>query len=290
MFWVATESFIALKKRDNLIFLIGVIVFVLTAFLMVLSERNFIPHCDLVYQDIPRFNLFFEMTLALFLVSNRIKNELVERQTKAFELQKDMQKQREQISDDLHDDVGSTLNSISVFSELAKQHIQNHDPKAVTLVERIGESARELIDSIDDIVWAVNPKNDHFETIVLRMRLFASELLMPQNIKIAFYADANLNTVNLPIESRKNFYLIFKEAINNVYKYAECQNLKIDIQIYENNINMIIADDGKGFDPFTTRTGNGQHTMKLRSNILRGYLRIVSASKQGTKITLIFPI
>jgi tetratricopeptide (TPR) repeat protein len=115
---------------------------------------------------------------------------------------------RNKIASDLHDEVGSTLSSIAIFSEIAKQ--QSND--VVPMLETIGESSRKMIDAMGDIVWTINPENDQFEKIILRMRSFAYQLLGAKQIDFEFYVDDNVASMKLPMEMRKNLYLIFKEA------------------------------------------------------------------------------
>ncbi len=143
---------------------------------------------------------------------------------------------------------------------------------------------------MNDIVWVVNPQNDRFENVILQMRLFAADLLMPQNINMDFHADEQLNHVRLSLEQRKHFYLIFKEAVNNVYKYANCSSLKVQLELYGADICMTIADNGKGFDITNAKHGNGLNSMSERAKILRGSLDIDSTLGKSTTVKLCFPI
>jgi signal transduction histidine kinase len=239
--------------------------------------------------------IFFSSGLAyrmrlIEIQKNSIEQELLKEKVKELEVQHALLKQRERISHDLHDDVGGTLNSISVFSEIARLQIQHIHPEASPMLERIGEASRDLVTTINDIVWAVNPKNDQFENITLRMRLFAADLLMPKNVDIDFQAEEQLNAINLSVDKRKQFYLVFKEAVNNVYKYAACSTLEIHITLCGDAICMTIADNGKGFDLQNPKNGNGLQSMQERTKILRGVLSFESALDKGTKLSLCFPI
>ncbi len=218
-----------------------------------------------------------------------VEQELLKEKLKELEYKNVLLKQRESISHDLHDDVGATLNSISVYCDIAKEQIQKVDPQATETINRIGVSSRYLIDSINDIVWAVNPKNDVFENITTKMRLFAADLLIQNDVAIDFYVDGNLNTLNLSVEARKHFYLIFKEAINNIYKHAKCTEVKTRIELVGDKISMTISDDGIGFDSSKVQQGNGQISMQNRAKKLNGTLEIQSQSNKGTNLKLIFP-
>ncbi len=219
-----------------------------------------------------------------------LEKTLLINQLKELETANALLKQRERISHDLHDDVGTTLNSIAVFTEIALQQVRTINPQSIPVLERIGDASRHLIDTLNDIVWAENPKNDHFENITLRMRLFAAELLMPRHVTLNFNADNRLNSLNLPVEQRKQFYLIFKEAVNNIYKYAECTTVNISIELRDKDICMHIIDNGKGFDANNPKNGNGLKSMHNRANILRGSFSIRSELGKGTTLSLCFPI
>jgi signal transduction histidine kinase len=180
--------------------------------------------------------------------------------------------------------------SIAVFSELVKKQIHALNPQAVPFLNRIIETSQNLIETISEIVWAVNPNSDQFDNIVLKMRFFAAEILAQKDIKLSFQIDERLQSVQLSIEERKNFYLVFKEAINNVYKYANCTQLIIDIYLKDEAICLKIEDNGQGFDTQKDTIGNGMKTMQTRANELEGWLTITSQIGKGTTLLLCFPI
>ena len=136
-----------------------------------------------------------------------------------------MQIIRNNIASDLHDDIGSTLNSISIYSEVAKQQAG----KEIPALDLIGQNSRKIIESMSDIVWTINPENDSFEKIIVRMRSFAYQLLKAKKVEYTFEVDEKLNSIALPMQVRKNFYLVFKEAITNVVKYSEASRVSIDL-------------------------------------------------------------
>jgi len=220
---------------------------------------------------------------------NVVEQELLKEKLKELEFKNELLKQRESISHDLHDEVGATLNSISVNCEIAKQQMQKINPEAKKTLDSIGSASLHLIGSINDIVWAINPKNDVFENITVKMRLFAADLLIQHDVTVDFYADEKLNALNLDVEMRKHFYLIFKEAINNVYKHAQCSEIKIRIELIGKHIQMVISDNGIGFDSSKVRSGNGQTTMQYRAKKLNGSLEIQSKNQKGTVLILVFP-
>jgi ligand-binding sensor domain-containing protein len=156
---------------------------------------------------------------------------------------------RNKIARDLHDDIGSTLGSISVFSEAAKQLLaQNNTERAQSMLGKIGDTSREMVDNMSDIVWSVNPKNDTAKYLVERMRVFAGDLVASSEIQLHFNAAQNVEDTKLTMEQRKNIFLIFKETVYNTIKYSGGSNLYIDIKRDHKNVLLIIKDDGNGFD------------------------------------------
>jgi ligand-binding sensor domain-containing protein len=197
---------------------------------------------------------------------------------------------RQGIASDLHDDIGSTLNSISVYSEIAIRDLEQNPENSRLLLAKMGHSSRNMIDTMNDIVWAINPDNDNFMSTLLRMQYFAGELLSGKNILLQFIAEENVKFKRLSIRERKNLYLIFKEAINNIYKYSDCKTVNVTISVREQNILMIITDDGKGFDATgKTNTGNGLANMFLRAKEISASVTIQSWLTKGTRIELEVP-
>jgi two-component sensor histidine kinase len=202
---------------------------------------------------------------------------------------------RNKIAQDLHDNVGSTLSSISVYSQVAKiyQQQQKMEPLQDTL-EKISATSSEMISEMNDIVWAINPRNDNMATILQRMESFARPLLASQGVKFHFSYDLSVQHQHLEMDKRKNFYLIYKEAINNALKYAGCKNIWVEISIHHHQLSLLVKDDGKGFDPARLKTqntlsGNGVRNMRMRAKEMKGNCEIDS-NGDGTKIRLLFPI
>jgi len=191
---------------------------------------------------------------------------------------------RNNIAADLHDDIGSTLNSISLFSEVAKQEAG----KPIPALEQIGVSARKIIDAMSDIVWTINPENDTFENVIARMRSLAYLLLKAKGIEFTFKADESLNQVSLPMLARKNVYLLFKEATNNIVKYSNASRASFHLSLVNKNVKMVIRDSGVGFDMENAQMGNGIKNMRRRAAEIDGQLTIESAEGNGTNIELSF--
>lgn len=199
-----------------------------------------------------------------------------------------LERMRSAISSDLHDEVGATLSSISIFSQTAKQLSQINPQRSAAILDRIGESSRQMVDSMSDIVWSINPSNDSFDKMLLRMRTYATELMEAKEINLHWHQPENIQRLTLGMEQRKNFYLIFKEGINNAAKYSKANNLSVDIHVQASIIQLIIKDDGIGFNTDAVKKGNGLNTMQQRAGLLNGKLDMGSDDGKGTIITLSF--
>lgn len=193
-----------------------------------------------------------------------------------------LQTLRNKIASDLHDDVGSTLSSISIFSQMA----QAQSKEVIPALETIGESSRKMLDAMADIVWTIHPENDQFEKIIMRMRSFAYELLGAKQIDFEFEADDDVTEIKLSMEARKNLYLIFKEATNNMVKYSEATKAMFAIKGEKDKLTMMIRDNGKGFDATKESSGNGLKNMKKRALEIGASLFIDSTPGNGTTIKL----
>jgi ligand-binding sensor domain-containing protein/two-component sensor histidine kinase len=203
---------------------------------------------------------------------------------------------RNKIAQDLHDNVGSTLSSISVYSQVAKIYKEQNkmEPLQETL-EKISTTSSEMISEMNDIVWAINPRNDNMATILQRMESFARPLLASQEIRFHFSYEMSVQHQHLEMTKRKNFYLTFKEAVNNALKYSNCKNLWVEISLHDHHLLLSVKDDGKGFDTkkakaANTLSGNGVQNMKMRAKEMKGTCIVESHPGSGTTVLLRFPV
>ena len=204
------------------------------------------------------------------------------------------ERMRSRIATDLHDDIGSTLSSISFYSEAIKQQTESHLPQLTPMLNRMGETSRDMVSNMSDIVWAINPNNDSVEKMINRMQSHATEICTIKNVQLYFKADEKLNELQLGMEQRRNIYMIFKEALNNSLKYSNSKNCWINLSLNDGNVKMIVKDDGKGFtldelQP-ALESGNGLKNMRLRAADIQGKLLVDSNVGEGTTVTLILKI
>lgn len=196
-----------------------------------------------------------------------------------------LERMRNRIAQDLHDEIGSNLSTISIFSKMV---MKKEGMAGSPMLDKIHGYANTSMEAMSDIVWMINARNDRFENIIVHMRSHAAELLEARNIALHMQFDEKLDAVRLEMEARKNFYLIFKEALNNIVKYADCKNVWLEMKLQSGVILLKIRDDGKGFDSTSSNGGNGLVNMKKRAEFLKGRLLLDSAVGSGTRVELEF--
>jgi ligand-binding sensor domain-containing protein/signal transduction histidine kinase len=197
---------------------------------------------------------------------------------------------RTRIATDLHDDIGASLSQIAILSELVRGETETRQESANTL-SRIATISRELVESMGDIVWAINPKRDRVGDLLQRMRYFASDTLTGKDIAFSFPSPALGRELALGADVRREVLLIFKEAINNVVHHAGCGRVAIDVRIDRDALVLRVADDGKGIPTVKAREpGHGLLSMRERATRLRGSLGVDSSPDGGTTLVLRVPL
>ena len=155
-------------------------------------------------------------------------------------------------------------------------------------MQKIKENAQQVQEGLSDIVWSVKAGTDEIHDVLARMLHFGNELADSKGVTLYFETDERLKNRMLDMQTRKNLYLIFKEAINNAAKYADCSTVHVAINYEVDKIKMVIKDNGKGFDRRVAGQGNGLTNMQQRAAQMKGQLTIQSAQGNGTVITLVF--
>lgn len=196
---------------------------------------------------------------------------------------------RSKISRDLHDEIGSALTSINILSKVALSKAGS-DTEVNSYLSKIKDSTFETMESMSDIVWAINPKNDKLEALMSRMKEFAADICEAKGIDLSFTMPEELEKLSIDLGTRKNLFLVFKEGVNNAAKYSGCSLLRIQFERTGDQLEMEIQDDGKGFDMTTVVRGNGLYNMQERAAECDGSLHISSTLQEGTKLVLQVPI
>lgn len=196
---------------------------------------------------------------------------------------------RNRIAGDLHDEVGSSLSSITIGAKLAAQLSAGEDPRVRELLARIGETSSESLRSISDIVWAIDPRNDHGEALVTRMRRIANELLESKGIEVSFSVSGGVEGLKLPMDVRKELVLLYKEAVHNASKYSSAKLVQVSLHRRPHgdaggSLALSVKDDGLGFDPALHPDGHGLGGMQQRARQLGASLILRSAPGLGTLV------
>jgi ligand-binding sensor domain-containing protein/signal transduction histidine kinase len=212
----------------------------------------------------------------------------------------ELERVRTRIATDLHDDIGSSLSQIAILSEVVSQRVPPDNAPVIEPLSVIAGTSREMVDSMSDIVWAINPQRDHLSDLTQRMRRFASDILSARDISFRFRAPDADEDIRLGADLRREVYLIFKECVNNLVKHSECREAELELRIVKHWIVLRIADDGRGFD--TTRPaqegsngngvslgGHGLLSMRRRAAALGGTFEVKSERGRGTTSTLKVP-
>lgn len=202
----------------------------------------------------------------------------------------EMERMRSRLSRDLHDDIGSTLSSINILSRTAQSNLHlTIDEKTKSALEKINERSQRLLDSMSDIIWNINPGNDTIEEVMSRMREYATTILEAKNIDYTFNFPKEKMDCKLTMEVKNNMYLIFKEAVNNLSKYSGCSKVSLSLLFDEKNIQLIVEDNGIGFDTNKQTQGGGLINMNYRAAEIKGALRINSTPGRGTSVEVTMP-
>jgi ligand-binding sensor domain-containing protein/anti-sigma regulatory factor (Ser/Thr protein kinase) len=207
---------------------------------------------------------------------------------------------RDRIARDLHDDIASTLGSVALYAASLRGNLKKPPKQTVQLLERIGSLSLEAIDAMGDIIWSTSPRNDTFNDLLIHMRDLTSEICTPNNIHYTTNINSVPQEVILDPEMRKNVYLIFKESINNIVKHAQANNVSVSAGIERGIFEMIIQDDGRGFNVEHSglgikdsgqrkkvARGHGLRSLEKRAKEIDAELTIKSVVGRGTTVRLV---
>jgi signal transduction histidine kinase len=147
-----------------------------------------------------------------------------------------------------------------------------------------------MMEAMDDIVWAIKPANDTMQKVVARMREFATSVFEAKDIELDFKADEEVNEAKIDMEGRRDFFLIFKEAVNNAAKYARCSKDEVRVFVENRKLVLQVKDNGIGFDVKQADGGNGLGNMQKRTDALKGKLQLTSIEGEGTEVMLTVPL
>ncbi len=201
----------------------------------------------------------------------------------------ELERVRTRIATDLHDDIGSSLSQIAILSEVAHRHVDSAHPSLAEPLTDIAGISRELVDSMSDIVWAIDPERDYLGDLAHRMRRFASDVFSSRDIRLEFQSPAGEQDLQMGADLRRQIFLIFKEAVHNVVRHSGATEAGIDLQIESGWLILRLADNGRGFDVVNDHNGHGLRSMRERARTVGGKVDIQS-TPAGTTIVLRVPV
>jgi signal transduction histidine kinase/ligand-binding sensor domain-containing protein len=203
----------------------------------------------------------------------------------------EIERTRTRIATDLHDDIGASLSRIAMLSEVVKRQNGTPGKDSSRRLTQIADNARDLVDSMSDIVWSTDPNSDSLSSVIERLRSFAADTLGEGGVKWKLEIGDEVAEIYLSSEKRRGLYLILKEAVVNIARHANCDHAEIKISVNHTDLIAEISDDGKGLTNGPngdSRGGHGLQNMSKRAEELGGQLGRISSEK-GTKFVLIIP-
>lgn len=196
--------------------------------------------------------------------------------------QVDLERIRIRIASDLHDDVGASLTEIALQADFLQA--TQKDVKLGESLMQIGEMSRKIVTTMDDIVWSIDARNDTFGDLLDRMQDYASNVLLPKDIEPEFHFVGIDSSKSMPLETRQNLYLIFKEAVNNASKHSRATKIEIRFEVHDGKYLLEIKDNGVGMPESVRAGGHGMKNMKLRAARIKAEIDL--ENNNGLKITV----
>jgi signal transduction histidine kinase len=192
---------------------------------------------------------------------------------------------RSEISRNLHDEVGATLTNISLSSLLAQKQLPAESTIS-PILDRIYKDSQHVSENMREIVWSINPEIDTVGEALPKMLRYASEVFEARGIELKAEMSPEAEELKLSMWQRRDLYLIFKEAVNNLVKHSDATHVTISMQLSGKSLLMMIKDDGAGFSHTDQLLSNGLRNMRERAKRQRWQINIESAPGSGTTITL----
>jgi len=208
-------------------------------------------------------------------VTRRLRQSL-----EKLERQRAIERERARIAKDIHDDLGASLNLIAVLGDLAKKE------KAVERIDKMSSTARQAVKSLDEIVWAVNPRNDTLSNLIDYICQFATDYLRDAGIRCLLDVPEHTPAQEVPANVRHNLFLVVKEALQNIVKHAHATQVTVRIGIDDGGLRIQVADNGCGFEAGPAEAwADGLDNMRQRLVEIGGVCSIQSRAGAGTTVT-----
>lgn len=232
------------------------------------------------------WGFYFESRRRLFRKLERIARE------------RELERERARIAQDIHDDLGASLTRIGMLSESATEDLLD-PPRAAASLGQIYSTARDLTRAMDEIVWAVNPRHDTLDSLTNYITRFAHDFLSTAHIRCRLDAPMQVPDLTVRSEIRHNLFLAFKETLNNVAKHSAASETRVTLELVPGGFRLVVADNGAGFDPAKSAikpangrmvSGYGIVGIRTRLEQIGGRVNITSQPAKGTRVELFVPL
>ncbi len=217
----------------------------------------------------------------------------MQRKIERMERQHEIERERARIAQDIHDDLGASLSRIAMLSQPGRGALT--EPAHTTaMLARIYNTARDLTRSLDEIVWAVDPKHDTLDSLVDYMGKYAHDFLITANVRCRLDLPIEVPPWPLTAEARHNLFLAFKEALNNAVRHSSCDEVRISLALHADSFELVVHDNGHGIESPSNEapapggriaSGNGLQNMRKRIARIGGRFEISSQAGAGTTVS-----
>jgi signal transduction histidine kinase/ligand-binding sensor domain-containing protein len=233
---------------------------------------------------------FFIAAGLIYLIITYVVRRKIRRRLVVFEQEQALLKERNRISTDLHDDLGAELSNIVILSRIARSKIKSYaDPSEY--IAKIDHSANEVISKMNGIIWSLNPVNDNLLNLTDYIQKYANDFLELNDLQGNVVINGMAKKINVKALTRRNVFLIVKEALHNVVKHSGANKVDILMDIQESSLEINITDNGKGFNIEEEKTeGLGLRSIKKRAADMGALLQIESRPGKGCNLHLFLNI
>ncbi len=220
-----------------------------------------------------------------------IEMKKIKKKIERLERERALERERSRISQDMHDEVGASLTEIAILSELARKEMGDKAEIADLHIRKIADRSREVVDSMSEIIWTINPKNDRLNDLVAYLHQYAASFLKSTAIRCRFVSPEIVPEFSLSAEVRRHIFLVVKEALHNVAKHSHATETTVCCGFTEGTMDVSVEDNGKGFQAEEpSRFGNGLLSMRKRIETIGGTFTLESHQGGGTKVRIAVPI
>jgi signal transduction histidine kinase len=255
-------------------------------------------HASIMFKILPPFWMtgWFRAVLGLGVVGvvvgsvRYFSTQKLKRKLEKVETQAALERERVRISKDMHDELGANLTKISLLSELARRSLGNPEEIEIQL-DKVSNAARETADTMDEIVWAVNPRNDTLDSLAAYILQYVEEYLSVSDLQCKIEVSEDLPARHVSAEMRHNIFLVIKEGLNNIVKHSEATSVRAGVRYVNSLLEITLEDNGRGFSLETVgKFSDGLANMRRRMEEIGGTFDIEGKLHQGTNLKVSVPL